>query len=71
MIVPFLDLKEQNLQLKDEVLAVWGKIFESSQFIGGQYISGFEDEFSNACGSEHCTVVSSGTCALRFIFFIT
>ena len=68
MIVPFLDLKEQNLQLKDEVLAVWGKIFESSQFIGGQYISGFEDEFSNACGSEHCTVVSSGTCALRFIF---
>jgi dTDP-4-amino-4,6-dideoxygalactose transaminase len=68
MIVPFLDLKEQNLEIKNEVLAVWEDILESSQFIGGQHILGFEDEFSSACNSKYCTAVSSGTCALRLIF---
>ena len=68
MKVPFLDLKEQNLQIKGEVLPLWEEILESSQFIGGQHITGFEKEFSHACESKYCIAVSSGTCALRFIF---
>jgi len=68
MLVPFLDLKTQNLQIKDEVLPLWKEILESSQFIGGQHISKFEEEFSAACETKYCAAVSSGTCALRFIF---
>ena len=68
MRVPFLDLKEQNLQIKDEVLPLWKEILESSQFIGGQHVNGFENEFAHACNVKYCALVSSGTSALRFIF---
>lgn len=68
MKVPFLNLKEQNLQIKNEAILLWEEILASSQFIGGKHVSGFEEEFSDACDSKYCVAVSSGTCALRFIF---
>ena len=36
--------------------------------IGGPHVSGFEDEFAQACAVKNCVLVNSGTDALRFIF---
>lgn len=68
MEVPFLDLKAQNKAVMKEVLPLWEEIIESAGFIGGKYVSAFEDEFAKACSARYCATVNSGTDALRFIF---
>jgi dTDP-4-amino-4,6-dideoxygalactose transaminase len=68
MEVPFLDLKTQNGVLKKEILPLWEEILSSAWFIGGQHVTGLEEEFAQACEVENCVCVNSGTDALRFIF---
>jgi dTDP-4-amino-4,6-dideoxygalactose transaminase len=68
MEVPFLDLKAQNSFLKNEILPLWTEILDSAWFIGGQHVSGLENEFAQACNVTHCVAVNSGTDALRFAF---
>jgi dTDP-4-amino-4,6-dideoxygalactose transaminase len=54
MEVPFLDLQTQNQQLKEQILPLWEEILESAHFIGGKHVEGFENEFAQACGVDHC-----------------
>ena len=68
MDVPFLDLKAQTRALKQEILALWEEILDTASFVGGKYVSSFEDEYAKACSVEYCIAVNSGTDALRFIF---
>ena len=68
MEVLFLDLKEQNRRLKEEILTLWGEILDSASFVGGIHVSAFEKEFAEACSVKHAVAVNSGTDALRFIF---
>jgi dTDP-4-amino-4,6-dideoxygalactose transaminase len=68
MKVPFLDLEAQNRALKTEILPLWEEILDSASFIGGKHVSGFEEEFAEACGVDYCVSAGSGTDALRFIF---
>jgi len=68
MEVPFVDLKTQNHSLKKEILPLWEEILDSAWFIGGEHVTGFEEEFAKACKVDHCVSVGSGTDALRFIF---
>jgi dTDP-4-amino-4,6-dideoxygalactose transaminase len=66
--VPFLDLGAQHRTLKAEILPLWQQILESGQFVGGEHVTAFEEEFAEACSVKHCVAVNSGTDALRFIF---
>ena len=68
MEVPFLNLAKQNRELADEILPLWKNILESAQFIGGEHVVSFENEFAAACEGNHCAAVASGTDALRLIF---
>src|SRR2546423_942258 len=68
MEVPFLDLKAQHKTIKAALIPLWEEILDSAGFIGGRHVTGFESEFAEACGVEHCVAVNSGTDALRFIF---
>jgi len=68
MEVPFLDLNAQNRTLKNEILAFWEEILNSSAFVGGSHVKAFEEEFASACSVRHCVAVNSGTDSLRFIF---
>lgn len=68
MIVPFLDLKDQNRALKAEILPLWEEILDSAEFVGGKHVSAFQEEFAAACSVRYCVAVNSGTDALRFIF---
>ncbi len=66
MKIPFLNLKVQYEQIKQEVLPMITEAMENAAFIGGPQVLGFESEFAEFCESEHCIGVNSGTDALRF-----
>jgi dTDP-4-amino-4,6-dideoxygalactose transaminase len=65
MNVPFVDLKQQYLSIKDEVLPAVAKVFESTQFALGKEVAAFEEEFAAFCGVRHAVGVNSGTSALH------
>ena len=65
MTVPFVDLKQQYLGIKDEILAAVDKVFESTQFVLGKEVAAFEEEFAAFCGTRHAVAVNSGTSALH------
>ena len=64
--VPFVDLVTMHQQLEAELLAVCKRVIETAGFIGGPEVEGFEKEFAEFCGTQHCVGVNSGTDALRF-----
>ncbi len=64
MNVPLLDLKQQYAAIKDEVLAVTAKIYESQYFILGPHVQKLEEEIADYCQTGFATGVSSGSDAL-------
>src|SRR3954467_5398477 len=65
MPVPFIDLNQQYLGLRDEVLSAVDRVFHSTQFVLGKEAAGFEEEFAAYCGAQHGIAVNSGTSALH------
>ncbi|MDO5577488.1 MAG: DegT/DnrJ/EryC1/StrS family aminotransferase, partial [Fibrobacter sp.] len=68
MKIPFLDLVTPHAELKDELMAVCSKAFDTAGFIGGSMVSTFENEFAKFCERKFCVAVNSGTDALRFAY---
>src|SRR6202140_2355192 len=64
-MIPFLDLKAQYLSIKPEIDAAVMKILESTQFVLGEEVAGFERDFAAYCGTRHAIAVNSGTSALH------
>ena len=64
-MVPFLDLKKQYAEIKDEVNAAVMGVIESCQFVLGDEVKAFEDDFAVYCTSAHCVALNSGTSALH------
>lgn len=65
MKVPFVDLKEQYLSLKDEFDAAVAKVMSETAFIGGKYATTFETSFAEYLGVDHCVAVANGTDAIE------
>src|SRR3954469_11295398 len=65
MPVPFIDLNQQYLGLRDEVLSAVDRVFHSTQFVLGKETAAFEEEFAAYCGSQYGIAVNSGTSALH------
>jgi dTDP-4-amino-4,6-dideoxygalactose transaminase len=63
--VPFLDLKAQYHSIKPEIDAAIAKILETSQFVLGEEVAGFEKEFATYSGAAEGIAVNSGTSALH------
>lgn len=63
--IPFLEIKRQYLNIKDEVGSALKRVFEDCAFSGGPYVEGFEKEFASFCGVRHAIGLSSGTDALH------
>lgn len=64
-MIPFLDLKAQYLTIKPEIDAVINRVLESSQFVLGEEVAKFEDEFASYCDARYGIAVNSGTSALH------
>ena len=65
MKIPFLDLKAEYAELRDEILTALDRVCEKSAFVQGEEIEAFEREFAEFCGTKHCVALSSGTAALH------
>jgi dTDP-4-amino-4,6-dideoxygalactose transaminase len=60
-----MDLKQQYLGIRDEILSAVDSVFESTQFVLGKEVAAFEEEFAGYCGVPHAVAVNSGTSALH------
>ena len=65
--VPFLDLRETYLEIKDELDAAYQRVMNSGWYILGEEVSAFEREFAEYCGTKHCVGVANGLEALQLI----
>ncbi len=64
MNVPFLDLKKQYQGIKDEVEKSLQNVLEECNYIGGNYVSSFENEMEDYLKINHVTGCGNGTDAL-------
>jgi len=64
-MIPFVDLKAQYHSIKDEIDAAIARVLESSQFVLGNEVAAFEEEFAAYCGARYGIAVNSGTSALH------
>ncbi len=65
--VPFLDLGQTYLEIKDELDAAYQRVMNSGWYILGEEVIAFEKEFAQYCGTKHCVGVGNGLEALQLI----
>lgn len=63
--IPLVDLATQSARIKEEVLARIGRVIDKANYILGDEVAEFEDEFARFCGSDHCVGVANGTEAIH------
>lgn len=64
MRIPFVDLKQQYKNLKEDIDNTINNVIETSTFVGGKYVSDFEAAFSKVLGVKHVIGVGNGTDAI-------
>ncbi|MBU1124814.1 MAG: DegT/DnrJ/EryC1/StrS family aminotransferase [Candidatus Omnitrophica bacterium] len=64
MKIPFSDVKAQHRQLKNELEKVFARVVKKGDFILGEEVRRFENDFARFCGSRYAIGTSSGTAAL-------
>jgi len=64
-VIPFSDLAQQYLSLKEEIDASIQRVLHSGWFILGQEVLAFEEEFAAYVGAGYAVGVGSGTEALH------
>jgi dTDP-4-amino-4,6-dideoxygalactose transaminase len=64
-LIPLVDLKAQYRGIKDEIDRAIANVLESGQFILGNEVAAFEQDFAAYCGAAHCVGLNSGTSALH------
>ncbi len=63
--IPFLDLKKQYLQIRDEFLAAVDEVFSATAFTNGYSVQSFEKNFAAYCHTVYAAAVNNGTSALH------
>lgn len=63
-LVPFLDLKAQYADLREEIDRAIREVTESTCFSNGPFVEKFEEEFASFCGCRYAIGVGSGSDAL-------
>jgi dTDP-4-amino-4,6-dideoxygalactose transaminase len=64
MIIPFVDLKAQYEDIKNEIDAAIAEVLSKTAFVGGPFVSSFEEAFADFCNVKRCVGVGNGTDAL-------
>ncbi len=67
LTIPFVDLKKQYQTIKDDVNVALQRVMENCDFVLGQAVKLFEEEFACFCESEYAVGVDSGYSALELI----
>ncbi len=64
-MIKFLDLEKQYRSIKTEIDSAIRSVIQESAFIGGTYVTKFEEHFSAYQQVRHCIGVANGTDALE------
>ena len=64
-MIPYVDLKAQYHAIQAEIDAAIKRTLETSQFILGQDVAAFEEEYAAFCHASYAIGVNSGTSALH------
>ncbi len=64
-MIKFLDLHSQYVQIKDEIDKAISSVISESAFVGGKYVSEFEERFAAYQQANYCVGVGNGTDALE------
>ena len=64
MTIVMNDLYSQYLDIKQEIDEAIARVITTSQFIRGEFVEKFEDEFARIISAEHCISCGNGTDAL-------
>lgn len=67
MNIPFVNLRLQYDSIRPEIDAAVSEVFSASQFIGGEFVKKFENEFAALHQIRHCIGTGNGTDALYII----
>lgn len=65
--IPFLDLKQTYLELKEELNQAYKRVMDSGWYIHGEELKAFEAEFAEYCNVKYCIGVGNGLDALHLI----
>ena len=65
MKVPFVDLKAQHNEVRDEIISAVTDIIDNSSFVGGPRVERFEKDFAEFCGVKFAAGCANGTDALK------
>ena len=65
--IPFLDLKQPYLELKEELDDAYQRVMNSGWYILGEELKAFESEFAEYCNIKYCIGVGNGLDALHLI----
>ena len=63
-MIPFLDLKAQYDELRDELNDSISRVLESGHYILSQEVDAFEQEWAEYCGARRCVSLGNGLDAL-------
>ncbi|TAV82000.1 DegT/DnrJ/EryC1/StrS family aminotransferase [Rhizobium leguminosarum] len=64
-MIPFLDIKAQYQSIKGEIDAAVLGVLASGQYVLGDEVAHFEQEFADYCNVKHAIAVNTGTSALH------
>lgn len=64
---PFLDLKQANAPIEQELKQAAIDVISSGRYLHGEQTAMLEQEIATLCGTQHCVAVSNGLDALRLI----
>ncbi len=64
MNIPYVDLAEQHVPIKEKLLEAIGKVLDHGKFILGEEVAEFEQRFAKLCGVQYAAALNSGTDAL-------
>ncbi len=67
MSVNFMDLHASQAPIADELRAAFDRVLDRGNFILGEELAAFEQEFAGYCDSAHCIGVGNGLDALHLI----
>jgi len=67
MKVPFVDLSGQYLSVRDEIEAAIMEVLQRGDYILGEAVQAFEEQFARYCEVDQCVGVDSGLSAIELI----
>lgn len=65
MIIPFIDLKREHQEIKQEIAAIIEEVVNNARFVLGNQVNKFEQNFAKFCQSSFCCGVGNGTQAIE------